>query len=446
MLSLAKSRGRRAVAYYRHSAEDKQENSVAIQKEQTEKFAREEGIEIIHYEADEGVSGLTSNRPSFRRLFAEWVENPDAPPFDFVLVLEVSRWGRFQKGTEGPYHEHRCFLQGKEVVYADTGFAREDQRFMYGVQHSLKQEMASEFSRGLSVKVHRGSVKVSQQGYSAGGTACYGMARLLLSESKEPIRVLKKGEHKQIANERVTFIPLGDETNDIIREIFHLVIDEWKMPEEIADILNGRGISAANGAEWNRQKVINILSNETYAGTRLYNKTWSRLKEKQKKNPYSEWVVKRDAFPAIVPLETFVKAQERLYWMLPARYKRGVYAIRKARKLAHEIAGPYLQAQGLTEVQFEIKLQEIPVLFSVVSKSESTQQWCFVIPEQVRKKELVLGISISLEHTDIIDQAFLIPTTEFSATNLMLLSEKDPRFSGFHIERDAIEDKLVSLL
>jgi DNA invertase Pin-like site-specific DNA recombinase len=94
MLSLNKQATRRAVAYYRHSAEEKQENSVLIQREKVEKFAQEHGVEIIHYEADEGVSGLTSNRPAFNRLFTKWIENPDAPQFEYVFVLDVSRWGR----------------------------------------------------------------------------------------------------------------------------------------------------------------------------------------------------------------------------------------------------------------------------------------------------------------------------------------------------------------
>ena len=64
-----------AIAYYRHSAEDKQENSVAIQRGHVEKFANKHHIEIIHEEVDEGVSGLLANRPGFERLFTNWIKN-----------------------------------------------------------------------------------------------------------------------------------------------------------------------------------------------------------------------------------------------------------------------------------------------------------------------------------------------------------------------------------
>ncbi|MSR55692.1 MAG: recombinase family protein [Gemmataceae bacterium] len=50
----------RGVAYYRHSAKDRQENSVAIQQELVQKWAKENGVDIIHEFADRGKSGLTA--------------------------------------------------------------------------------------------------------------------------------------------------------------------------------------------------------------------------------------------------------------------------------------------------------------------------------------------------------------------------------------------------
>ena len=37
----------RAVAYYRHSAQDRQENSIPIQQDQVREWARANGVEII---------------------------------------------------------------------------------------------------------------------------------------------------------------------------------------------------------------------------------------------------------------------------------------------------------------------------------------------------------------------------------------------------------------
>jgi DNA invertase Pin-like site-specific DNA recombinase len=54
------SRQIRAVAYYRHSAQDRQENSIPIQQDQVREWARSNGVEIIQEFADHGRSGLTA--------------------------------------------------------------------------------------------------------------------------------------------------------------------------------------------------------------------------------------------------------------------------------------------------------------------------------------------------------------------------------------------------
>jgi len=63
---------RRGVAYYRHSAQDRQENSIEIQQDQVRKFAAENGIEIIREFADRGKSGLSvEGRDCFNEMLHE---------------------------------------------------------------------------------------------------------------------------------------------------------------------------------------------------------------------------------------------------------------------------------------------------------------------------------------------------------------------------------------
>ncbi len=85
----------RAVAYYRHSAQDRQENSIPIQRDQVREWAEQHGVEIIREFADQGGSGLNAeDRPAFTEMMDEWVKQRDE--FEYVLCLDVSRWGRFQ--------------------------------------------------------------------------------------------------------------------------------------------------------------------------------------------------------------------------------------------------------------------------------------------------------------------------------------------------------------
>ncbi len=58
----------RAVAYYRHSAQDRQENSIPIQQDQVRTWARENGVEIIREFCDAGRSELNPERLVHRQL------------------------------------------------------------------------------------------------------------------------------------------------------------------------------------------------------------------------------------------------------------------------------------------------------------------------------------------------------------------------------------------
>src|SRR5437016_4203019 len=137
---------KKAIAYYRHSAEDKQENSVAIQRDHATRFAKQHNIQIIHEEADEGKSGLSADRVGFQNILNNWVFNDRAPPFEYILVYDVSRWGRFQNPDEAAMYQYQCTMRGKKLVFIDRGMPREDQLFATHLQTSIERLMAAEYS------------------------------------------------------------------------------------------------------------------------------------------------------------------------------------------------------------------------------------------------------------------------------------------------------------
>ena len=157
----ARPRQLRAVAYYRHSAQDRQENSVAIQQEQVRQWAMANGIAIIHEFADRGKSGLTAEgRDAFKDMMENWVKLRN--DFSFVLCLDVSRWGRFQDIDLSATYSAECKRHGKEVIYTKIGKPREDDPF-YPVFIQFERFRSAQYSKELSDKVFRGCVKISQQ-------------------------------------------------------------------------------------------------------------------------------------------------------------------------------------------------------------------------------------------------------------------------------------------
>ena len=106
----------RAVAYYRHSAQDRQENSIEIQQDQIRPWAQSRSGEIIHEFMDPGKSGLTAEgRPGFQDMMENWVKKRN--DFKYILCLDVSRWGRFQDIDLSAQYSAECRKYGKEVIY-----------------------------------------------------------------------------------------------------------------------------------------------------------------------------------------------------------------------------------------------------------------------------------------------------------------------------------------
>lgn len=434
---------RKAVAYYRHSAEDKQENSVPLQREQTEVFANKYAIEIIHEEADEGKSGLSASRPGFERLFDEWVLNPNSPQFDYVFVLDVTRWGRFQDPDEAAYWEMQCKKRGIRVIYISRGFPRDEERLLSSLETSIGRYMAAEYSRQLSDKVWHGSVKVSEQGFSAGGTAPYGYNRVLFDENHNRIGVLQSGAHKVIANQRVTFEPATDGTQDTVREIFDLFVNSWCQPQDIAELLNDKGVLSATGKLWDASKVMRVLGNETYTGTRVYNKTWGRLKQKHRKNPAEEWVRCIDAFEAIVDRKTFETAQERMYWTMPSRWKHGIHKITQTQVAMQNYAAELLKDFDDDRRYFALK--RLPVTFGLTYYREGVAQRCFRITEEMRRHKEIIGVSVNMFIKDKVDAIFSLPTNQFGVGDFLVIKDSDKIVADYLLEGDTTADKLVSL-
>jgi DNA invertase Pin-like site-specific DNA recombinase len=298
---------KRAAAYYRHSAQERQENSVEIQQDQVRKFAVDNDIQIIEEYIDRGKTGLiTEGREAFKRMLRD-VET-GKHHFDYVLVLDVSRWGRYQKRDIAAYYSALCDMHGAKVIYATIGFAP-DNDLIHGLRIDIERYQAANYSRELSSKVFKGCAKIASQGFRAGGMPPYAFHRLLLDEQRNPVQVLEPGQRKSIQNQRVTLIPGQPEQIAVVKRIFRAFVQHKKNPKQIAGMLNGDGIPSPGDTNWTITAVLNILSNELYVGTMVYNKTTQRLKSPSRANPPGEWVRAEEAFPAIIERKVFETAQ-----------------------------------------------------------------------------------------------------------------------------------------
>ncbi len=82
-------------------------------------------VEIIREFCDAGRSGLNSEgRPAFTEMMDEWITK--RYDFDYVLCLDVSRWGRFQDIDLSAQFSAICKKHKKQVIYTTIGKPKED--------------------------------------------------------------------------------------------------------------------------------------------------------------------------------------------------------------------------------------------------------------------------------------------------------------------------------
>jgi DNA invertase Pin-like site-specific DNA recombinase len=288
---------RRAAAYARMST-DRQNHSIRHQLALIDLYARDHDLELVKEYVDEGKSGLAINgRDGLRSLMTDVIGG--AADFQFVLVYDVSRWGRFQDVDESAHYEFMCRKEGIEVIYCSEQFAN-DGSPMSAIMKMMKRVMAAEYSRELSAKVLRAQCRLVAQGYKQGGPAGYGLRRTLIDESGNVRGILNFGDRKGLQTDRV-ILTLGPEQEiRVVHRIFDLYLKEKMQDTKIAARLNDEGIPAEYGNPWNAHAVSVVLTSEKYCGVLIFNRSSTRLKAARVKNPESDWVRCENAFPRII--------------------------------------------------------------------------------------------------------------------------------------------------
>lgn len=295
-----------AAEYVRMSTEH-QQYSTQNQVERIREYAAQRGIEVVRTYADEGKSGLRIiGRLALQRLIKD-VESGQAN-FSMVLVYDVSRWGRFQDADESAYYEYICKRAGIQVNYCAEQFEN-DGSPVSTIVKGVKRAMAGEYSRELSAKVFAGQCRLIEKGFRQGGPAGFGLRRLLVDQDGKPKAELSRGEHKSLQTDRVVLVPGPEPEVFLVRQIYSWFVNDGLSEASIAARLNASGQRGENGREWSRATVHEILINEKYVGTNVYNRISFKLRKLRVVNPSDMWIRKEDAFPPLVAKEEFYTAQ-----------------------------------------------------------------------------------------------------------------------------------------
>jgi len=314
------------VAYLRMSTE-MQDCSIEHQRAYIQRFAAKNGFVIIREYIDEACTGTAVEyRPSFQQMVAE-IEAGNAD-FEAVLVYDMSRFGRFQIETEGPYYQHKLRMQQIRLIQCTKEYRPKEAAYD-GLINYLEMIDAGRFSSDLSRRVSESQKRFISLGFKQGGVAGFGLRRVQVDgqgKQRHEGKFMERRQRKDYPTDRVVLALGPAEQIEWVRWMYNQVFEHKKHQADIAAELNAKGIRSDSGRPWTADTVLEILTNEKYIGNLVYNRVSSGLEQRVKgkvksvRNPPEQWVRCPKAFPAIIDdtlfeqVQGILKSRSRKLW------------------------------------------------------------------------------------------------------------------------------------
>ena len=298
-----KSRDVTAFLYERLSRDDNLEGesySIGNQKKLLAKVAKEKGYTNLVHFLDDGISGVTMDRPGFVEMICQLEQGKAAA----VFVKDLSRLGRnyIEVGrlTEEFFPNHDIRL----VAVSDNIDTAEGGNELAPIRNLFNEWYARDIS-----KKRRISNKIKGNAGEPMGQPPYGYI-------KDP-------------NDPKHWI-VDDEAAQVVRRVYSMTLEGFGT-EQIAaqlekdDVLTPRAYWLTKGikrpgkgkqqppTKWNSSTITKILSLQEYCGDILNFKTYSKSYKNKKRidNDRENWVVFQDVHEAIIERAVYEQVQQK---------------------------------------------------------------------------------------------------------------------------------------
>ena len=298
-----KARDVTAFLYERLSRDDNLEGesySIGNQKKLLTKVAKEKGYTNLVHFLDDGISGVTMDRPGF----VEMIQQLEAGRAAAVFVKDLSRLGRnyIEVGrlTEEFFPEHDIRL----VAVSDNIDTAEGENELAPIRNLFNEWYARDIS-----KKRRISNKIKGNAGEPMGQPPYGY----IKDPDNPKRWI-----------------VDDEAALVVRRIYSMTLEGFGT-EQIAaqlekdEILTPRAYWLKKGikrpgkgkqqpaTKWNSSTVTKILSLQEYCGDILNFKTYSKSYKNKKRleNDRENWIIFKDVHEPIIERSIFEQVQQK---------------------------------------------------------------------------------------------------------------------------------------
>jgi site-specific DNA recombinase len=274
----------KAVAYYRFSSDNQRQESITAQRRAVEEYASRNDITIIKEYIDEALTATTDDRPQFLQMISDITNELYA--VELLLVHKLDRFARNR--TDSAIYKQKLTAKGIKLLAVDQplGDSPED-----ALLEGLLESMNEFYSRNLGREVEKGMRETALQAKHTGG--------------KPPLGFDVSPDKKLILNPAEA---------QIVKSIFEMAAS-GEGYGGIVKKLNASGAKTKNGKPFGKNSIHEILKNEKYTGTYVFNRTTRKHlgKRNNHKSKTDDKIIKiPGAIPEIIPFEQWQQIQETL--------------------------------------------------------------------------------------------------------------------------------------
>ena len=281
---MIRTNNKRVALYARFSSDNQRTESIDAQIRAMTAYCEQNGYTIVKTYVDEAKSATTDRRPSFQQM----IKDSSNHEFDLLVVHKLDRFARNM--YDSAVYKRELKKNGVSIYSVLENLDDSPESIML---EAVINGMAQYYSENLRREVFKGMTETALQCKHTGGIPALGY-------DVDPIT------RKLVIN------PYEAE---IVRLIFDMFVQGFTYNQIIAE-LTRQGYKGKHGRELKKNCLHEILKNEKYKGTYVYNRTASKNADGRRnshlKKPREEQIVIPGGCPAIVSEETFDKAQKKL--------------------------------------------------------------------------------------------------------------------------------------
>ena len=298
-----KERDTTAFLYERLSRDDNMDGesySIGNQKKLLAKVAKEKGFtNLIHF-SDDGISGVSMDRPGYKAMIAELMKGHAAA----VFVKDMSRLGRnyieVGKLTEEFFPDNDIRL----IAVSDNVDTAEGENELTPIRNLFNEWYARDIS-----KKRRISNKIKGNAGEPMGQPPYGY----LKDPDDPKRWIKEPEAAAVVYRigALTLDGLGTDQIATVLSNERILTPTFYWHER--GIKRAGKLPERDPCSWNSSTVVKILGLQEYCGDIINFKTYSKSYKNKKRIPNDKenMVVFKDVHEAIWPREMWDKIQQK---------------------------------------------------------------------------------------------------------------------------------------